>query len=111
MYFVKVDQKLSPIISGVIPAYGILKKLLHSNNPLNITTQCARATNNLLLRLLDQSEHAEDVTSSNFVRMLDAWGKPPERIFLGNSMWIGAYDECVDFQVHFFIYKKKFVIY
>ena len=31
---------------------------------------------------------------SSIGKMLDAWGKPPERIFLVNLQWLGAYDEC-----------------
>ena len=26
--------------------------------------------------------------------MIDAWGKIPARVFLGNLNWYGAYDEC-----------------
>lgn len=25
---------------------------------------------------------------------IDAWAKPPSRLFVGNIAWLGAYDEC-----------------
>ena len=33
-------------------------------------------------------------TVLTYIPVLDSWGKPPPRIFVGNSKWTGAYDEC-----------------
>lgn len=34
------------------------------------------------------------ILSSPAGKMLDSWGKVPERVLLGNLNWIGAFDEC-----------------
>ena len=57
----------------------------------NISTQCMQAGTKLLLPIYLHPEQAGFLPGG---KMIDAFGKIPERLFLGNKELIGAYDEC-----------------
>lgn len=72
-----VDLNYLSILKAILPDAN-----QSSFNFPNVSRPCRIAWETLL------------VPGSNILNILDAWGKIPSRILLGNLQFIGAYDEC-----------------
>ena len=82
--------------------YSILEKIFSEKNMFkygNLSEECI-AAGYMLLHPISSFTKWEDIFNAMrelpLGKMLDAWGKPPERLLLLNSQWVGAYDECSD---------------
>ena len=62
------------------------------NNTLPSLSSSCRSSINTLTNVTD----GDNIESLPLVRMLDAWGKVPAGLLLGNLLWTGSYHECMD---------------
>jgi len=68
---------------------------------VNLSKQCQNAITDMICAPLINATTLTDAVKklllhSPVPKMLDAWQKIPERILLGNTQWIGSYDECTN---------------
>jgi len=90
----KNGTDFGPQCDELFPSIGIF---IDSWNLLD--QDCQEAFHHLLCEPLQGAFTVTDALKALLLhsplgKMIDAWNKVPERILLGNTQWVGAYDEC-----------------
>ena len=95
-----IDGSIGSLIQQLhgTDTYLMVKESLKmfNNTSLNVTNECKSTVMSLYNDIIKNILNPLKLMTLPGAKMIDAWGKIPERILLGNFMWMGAYDECTD---------------